>query len=126
MDESKGRAALADWVKRLQALGYEGLREGYLGPVRQEFFDYEGVTYEVTTEGVWDGESSRDIRLFIELSDTTDESVVEGRPILEKDMISTPDGAFYRRVTAGFRAEAPRQRAAQRRSAAGRRRTSRP
>jgi hypothetical protein len=91
VDEVAGYAALGEWVERLRTLGFEEIRAAYFEGVRQEFFDYEGVTYEVTTEAVWDEKPEGNLRVFVELSDPADSPP---RLILETDVIFAPDGSF--------------------------------
>jgi hypothetical protein len=92
VDEVAGREALAGWVERMRSLGYGGIRAAYFSGVKQEFFDYLGSTYEVTTEAAWDDKSGGDLRVFIELSDVSDPNA---RVVLEKDVIVAPDGSVF-------------------------------
>jgi hypothetical protein len=91
MNDAAQGAALAEWAGRLAAKGYEGVRERYFGPVVQEFFEYGGKRYEVTTEAVWDRGIAGDLRVFIEISDASEPAP---RKVLARDLILSADPPF--------------------------------
>jgi hypothetical protein len=82
--QEPGESALVEWSRRVEACGYEAVRERYLGGVVQEFFDYDRERYEVTTEATWDGDRGGDLRVLIEVSRA---SAPPPRRIFEGDLI---------------------------------------
>lgn len=86
-------AALRFWKGRLVSLGYELLRDRYLGPPVQEFFAFGGVTYEAVTEGAWDSprKGGGDLRLFLEVSVA---DAPDPRELWIEDVIVAPDGSL--------------------------------
>jgi hypothetical protein len=93
VEPTSGVAALRFWKERLVRLGYEQLRGNYLGPPVQEFFDFDGVTYEAVTEAAWDSPRKRggNLRLLLEVS------VAEApapRQLWIENVIVAPDGSL--------------------------------
>jgi hypothetical protein len=82
--EDAGQKALAEWSSRIAARGYEDVLRRYFDSAVQEFFEWDGERYEVTTVAVWDAGREGDLRVIIEVSDA---SMPPPRRIYERDLI---------------------------------------